>query len=339
MPPRRATTPPDDDDFRALMEAMVQESPTAPTVTVSTRSHETMTGDDSDGEEGAGVALTVVSANLNIVAATKLYANKKRLRADQVTELEQFANDPSSLREIKLLANLFAFGNELGKLVASQPSYEVSADLNTNVAKYAIAILLSNNITTYKGDAATDALMIVVKKLRFDLPPGLENIPTDWAKVVGAGQYALTQRRSKIKKVVRASLKPDEDGVYAPNTEHQNIYDLAQAVIKDTQCKVSVELCARIALMRNVYLKHPGNNFWDKLDNRLSKIRNAAKGDKKKIVRAFRQALTDDQNKHGTKTYVLDENVVDTFQREVDDLLAIGFADAATSVQAQGSDA
>ncbi|KAF8166904.1 hypothetical protein K438DRAFT_1983947 [Mycena galopus ATCC 62051] len=240
MPPRRATTPPDDDDFRALMEAMVQASLTAPAVTVSKRSHDTVTGDDSDGEEGAGVSLTVVSASQNIVAATKLYANKKRLSADQVTELEQFANTPppsarSSSWQISLLS---------GMSFASKPSYEVSADLNicflTNVAKYTIAILLSNNITTYKGDAATDALMVVVKKLRFDLPPGLENIPTHWAKVVGAGQYALTQRRSKVKKVVRASLKPDEDGVYAPNTEHQNIYDLAQTVFKDTQCKVTL---------------------------------------------------------------------------------------------------
>ncbi|KAF7372531.1 hypothetical protein MVEN_00115300 [Mycena venus] len=217
--------------------------------------------------------------------------------------------------------------SEEGAGAAFTPSYKVSADLNTNVAKYAIAILLSSNITTYKGDAMTDALMVVVKKLRFDLPPGLENIPTDWAKVVGAGKYAPTQRRSKVKKVVRASLKPNEDGVYAPSVEHQNIYDLAQVVIKDTQCE------------RNVYMKHPGNNFWDKLDDRLSQIRNAAKGDKKKIVRAFRQALTDDQNKHGAKTYVLDENVVDTFQQEVDDLLAIGFADAVTSAQAQGSNA
>ncbi|KAF8208532.1 hypothetical protein K438DRAFT_1961128 [Mycena galopus ATCC 62051] len=59
----------------------------------------------------------------------------------------------------------------------------------------------------------------------------------------------------------------------------------------------------------------------------------------KKIVRAFRQALTDDQNKHGAKTYVLDENVVDMFQHWVDNLLAIGFTDAATSAQAQGSNA
>ncbi|KAJ6566321.1 hypothetical protein B0H19DRAFT_1025103 [Mycena capillaripes] len=318
---------------------MAQESPTAPAVTASKRGHDTMAGNDSDDEEDADLGLAVVATNQNIVAATKRYADKKRLRTDQATELVQFAKDPPTLREIKLLANIFAFSNELGKLVASKPSYEVSVDLNTNMAKYAIAILLSSYITTYKGDAATDALMVVVKKLRFDLPLGLENISSDWMKVVGAGQYALTQKRSKIKKAVRASLKPNDAGVYAPNAEHQNIYDLAQAVIKDTQCKVSVELCARIALMRNVYLKHSGNNFWDKLDDRLSQIRHAAKGDKKKIVRAFRQVLTDDQNKHGAKNYVLDENVVDTFQQEVDDLLAIGVADATTSVEAEDSNA
>ncbi|KAJ6541426.1 hypothetical protein B0H19DRAFT_958545, partial [Mycena capillaripes] len=113
---------------------------------------------------------------------------------------------------------------------------------------------------------------------------GLENIPSDWMKVVRAGQYALTQKRPKIQKAVRASLKPNDAGVYVPNAEHQNIYDLAQAVIKDMQCKVSVQLCAHIALMRNIYLKHSGNNFWDKLDNRLSQIHHTVKGDKK-IVR------------------------------------------------------
>jgi hypothetical protein len=38
-------------------------------------------------------------------------------------------------------------------------------------------------------------------------------------------------------------------------------------------------------LQRKVYLKHPGNNFWDKLDDRLAKIRSAANGDPKKIIR------------------------------------------------------
>ncbi|KAJ7900723.1 hypothetical protein B0H14DRAFT_3423333 [Mycena olivaceomarginata] len=173
-------------------------------------------------------------------------------------------------------------------------------------------------------------MLVVLKKFRFDIPPGLEHYPADWAKVVGASQYALTQRRSKIKKVIHASLKPNKDGVYGPEAEHQNIYDLMQAIIKGTQCSVSVELCARIALRRKVFLKHPGTNFWDKLDDRLAKIRSAAKGDAKKIIR---YTLNEDQDKHGAKSYVLDENAVDAFQQQVDELIDVGSIDAAMSAQ------
>ncbi|KAF8147461.1 hypothetical protein K438DRAFT_1626254, partial [Mycena galopus ATCC 62051] len=159
----------------------------------------------------------------------------------------------------------------------------------------------------------------------------LENIPADWAKVISVAQYALTQRRGKIKKLLRASLKPDENGVYAPDTEHQNIYDLAQAIVKDTQCAVNVVLCARIALMRQVYLVCPGTKTWDKLDERLAEIRANAKGDAKRITRAFRHVLTQDQDKHGAKNYVLDENAVDNFQQQVDDVIDVSAIDAATS--------
>jgi hypothetical protein len=42
----------------------------------------------------------------------------------------------------------------------------------------------------------------VIKRLRFDIPVGLESIPADWGKVVSYAEYSLTQRRSKIKKAV-----------------------------------------------------------------------------------------------------------------------------------------
>jgi predicted metal-binding transcription factor (methanogenesis marker protein 9) len=53
--------------------------------------------------------------------------------------------DPPSLREVKLLANLFVVSNELGKLVTSQPSYEVSADLNVCFS----LLLICCDITKY----------------------------------------------------------------------------------------------------------------------------------------------------------------------------------------------
>jgi hypothetical protein len=38
-------------------------------------------------------------------------------------------------------------------------------------------------------------------------------------------------------------------------------------------------------LQHKVYLKHPGTNFWDMLDEKLKNIRNDADGDAKKLVR------------------------------------------------------
>jgi hypothetical protein len=42
----------------------------------------------------------------------------------------------------------------------------------------------------------------ILKKYRFDLPAGIEHNPADFSKVIGAIQEALTQKRSKFKKLV-----------------------------------------------------------------------------------------------------------------------------------------
>jgi hypothetical protein len=92
-----------------------------------------------------------------------------------------------------------------------------------NIMKYAPAIILSDKISTYKGEGPKTALLVsdlpfffscggiltgsqgVIKRLRFGIPVGLEKIPADWAKVVSFAEYALTQTRSKTKKSVRAN--------------------------------------------------------------------------------------------------------------------------------------
>ncbi|KAJ7855642.1 hypothetical protein B0H14DRAFT_3865204 [Mycena olivaceomarginata] len=276
----RTTTPPDDEEMRAISAAMAQESLTVSSaINSSKRSHGTMQGDDDSTSDSE----------------------------------ELLAQDPPLLRELKVVATLLAVSNELSKLVPSKPAFE------TNLFKYAPAVLLSSKTKIYKGNAVTDILLAIVKKFRFD--------------VTVAAQYTLTQRRSKIKKAIRSSLKPNDKGVYGPAAEHQNIYDLAQAVVKDTQCTINVVLCARIALMRQVYLKHPDGDFWDQLDDRLDGIRNEAENDAKKLTRGFRHVLTQDQDKHGAKDYVLDETTVDDVQQQVDDIIAVDTATSTASVQ------
>jgi hypothetical protein len=44
----------------------------------------------------------------------------------------------------------------------------------------------------------------ILKKHRFDMPPGIENNPADMQKITAAVQYAFTQDRSSLKKKVKA---------------------------------------------------------------------------------------------------------------------------------------
>jgi hypothetical protein len=92
-----------------------------------------------------------------------------------------------------------------------------------NIMKYTPAIILSNKISTYKGEGLKTALLVsdlpfflscggilmgsqeVIKRLRFGIPVGLEKIPTDWAKFVSFTEYALTQTHSKTKKSDRVN--------------------------------------------------------------------------------------------------------------------------------------
>jgi hypothetical protein len=87
-----------------------------------------------------------------------------------------------------------------------------------NIQSYAVAILLSSKLSTYKGTSPTKVLSVrhfysqsplltylksILKKHRFDLPPGIEHNKADFDKVTSAIQDALTQKRSTFKKLVR----------------------------------------------------------------------------------------------------------------------------------------
>ncbi|KAJ7688284.1 hypothetical protein B0H17DRAFT_866338, partial [Mycena rosella] len=139
----------------------------------------------------------------NLVAVVKHYAERKRLCTDQVTEVEVFLNDSASAREVKMFVNMFALENKIDKIVTAKAAYQVSPKLNKNIINYAPAVLLSSKVTEYKGQGVTNILLAILKKHRFDLPAGIENIPADWAKVIDVVKEALTQKRSKIKQKAR----------------------------------------------------------------------------------------------------------------------------------------
>ncbi|KAJ6525373.1 hypothetical protein B0H19DRAFT_1199068 [Mycena capillaripes] len=232
---------------------------------------------------------------------------------------------------------MHALHNRLDAFEAGKPPFAVSDDTETNIYFYAAAILLSTKLSAYKGSVAKNILLDILKVNRFDLPSNIERNPADYAKLFTVVQEALTQLRSKIKKALAASFKVNKKPA-ASAREHQNIFDLTTHLVQGTKCAITPKLCARVALMRQVYIEDSGPKFWDSLDADLRKIRNRAGGNARKLNKAFENVLSTDRATHGIDNYNIPTQAVDDVQREVDDTISASAADKATSVPAAAAE-
>ncbi|KAJ7233454.1 hypothetical protein C8J57DRAFT_1249934 [Mycena rebaudengoi] len=174
----RARAPPlddDDDDFIALRDAVAQSSPIAPrTHGTSKRTHGAMDDDEdaqSATEPGSSTAQPVALSNQNIVVAARRNGDKKRLRTDQLTEIDILLNHLFKTRNFSPTSSLLVTKS----IKSSRPSvHEVSPELDTNIHKYAPAVLLSSKINSYKSYNIINCLMsesLLSRSLSSLLPP------------------------------------------------------------------------------------------------------------------------------------------------------------------------
>ncbi|KAJ6779201.1 hypothetical protein DFH09DRAFT_1325132 [Mycena vulgaris] len=307
------TTQDDSDDD--LMQAMAQSSPVRPAASSSgTKRHRTSSQEGQSDDEETPTTVTVPGTPNQGTVNQNLAAAK--------TELDVFINDPPALREAKIYAQSLHLENLITKIVAAAPPWAVSDDLLKNIYSYGAAILLSAKLPAYKGNIPKNILFAILKKHRFDLPPGIEHNPTDWSKVKKAVENALTQLRSKFKKAIGASLKSNpKDKNLLPKSERKNIFQLTQGMVENTQCEVNVLLCARVALMRKHFIKDSSPSYWNTVDEGLAKGGKTANGDSTQISRAFRHILKKDREKHGVDDFEL-EDTIDAFQEDMGNMIA-----------------
>ncbi|KAJ7503662.1 hypothetical protein B0H11DRAFT_561581 [Mycena galericulata] len=274
----------------------------------------------------------------NVATAVKNYAKKQKLRGDQLTQVEAFLTDVQTIRDAKVYINLLALQNDVQKIIATQPAYTVSQELKVNIQAYVPPVLLSEHLGGYKGDVPVQHVFEIIKKNRFDTPPGFENNPADCNKVIKEIQETFTQSRARYKKILFASVKVTQNKkvIDLPAEKHQNLFGLAQAFVDGTKCRITGGLCGRIALMRKVFLKYPGSNFWDKLDARLVMMREQAKGSKDAIELMFEGLIEDDKESHGNVNIVY--QATDTLQEEVDAAIIASAIDVAITVDLTASD-
>ncbi|KAJ7195189.1 hypothetical protein GGX14DRAFT_575723 [Mycena pura] len=279
-----------------LLAAMDEDTPTVPIARARKRAR-TQGGSSSDEDDDILPTTNVVPGRNDIDEVRRIGA-ALGLRGEQVTQ----ALSPSLLGAV-LILQMHALEKRLvAAAAAAKPDWKPKDDKNlmTNINAYAIAILLSPRLSAYKGDVAKDILMDILEKNPEYIPVGTFKSHAERLKLLAVVGAALTQMRSNIKKAIEASLgvdKKDHKKNPLPPAEHNNIFELCQVLVKGTQCSVTIELCARVALMRANYDKT--EKMWNKLDAELDRLRKAANGDVRKLNRAFRRALDNDRNGHG----------------------------------------
>ncbi|KAJ7828571.1 hypothetical protein B0H14DRAFT_3466253 [Mycena olivaceomarginata] len=183
-----------EDPLSNVFSAMVQESLVAPSPTTSQKRTRDDIDPGSDKEGNSSIPAFTVP-NPNTVQAVQRFAERKRLHAEEITELNVFIKDPAPVHDAKLLVHLLHVSNQLDGIVTAVLLYAVSLDLE--------------QISLYKGTVPTNTLLAIVKARRFDLPPGIETNTTDFRKVIAVGQEAFTQLHAKFKKSRQVYLQED----------------------------------------------------------------------------------------------------------------------------------
>nr|GAT48236.1 predicted protein [Mycena chlorophos] len=277
----------------------------------------------------------------NAVLTVQAYGNKLGLTAEQKDDIVTAMRETEIVRFGKLLSWLMAVSNKVDEINVAQADFQPSEKLKKNLKKVAVPLLLSPLLAQYKGNGPRNILLSYLKTNRFDLPPNIEHDPIDYDKVKCEASEALTQVRGSIKKAIAASVGYNrETGTLSPPANRQTIFDLARSVIKETNCVITVELCARLALIRGVYMEKWQQNcpgLWNLVDERLASIHEHAKGDATMLTRAFRHLLAVDRKTHGSaNTYQIPDVAAATIQTQFDSLIDAAAVNAASTVQGDG---
>ncbi|KAJ7501895.1 hypothetical protein B0H11DRAFT_2368791 [Mycena galericulata] len=321
--PRRLFDDDDDDDYSNLMS----------TTTPVTSPARKRSADDANLDEPPASISGALSLrpNGNHLQAVATYATRKRLRPEQVAEIEGFLNDPVPVQMAKLFVNLKAQENTLAKFQAAKPKFEINSALKTNITRAVNATLCSSHITQYKGEAARNDVQTLLIRHRWgNFVVGTEHDKSAMDIVQKFIGDVFTQSRSIINKepeIVKSVEVPKPTGPQKKSSTpalrdaatHTTIYQLTKIIAqklsggKTVSIPITPALCARVALMRKWHVKmvekgtSTKEDYWDHVDKDLQKIRTTARNDAedateiaKRVARVFSSMLDKDRQRHGS---------------------------------------
>ncbi|KAJ7220079.1 hypothetical protein GGX14DRAFT_585431 [Mycena pura] len=227
------------------------------------------------------MAQETLDGNLRLPQTT-LYPVKTPVKPYAASKQHRAKQDSEPVHSAKIFAFILAIFNLIAAIVTAQPPFEVSDSLHKNISRYAISVLLSACL----AKARTFIPSIFRDTLKAEI------------------QEAFTQLHAKLKKtsLIAASVGFDDKNKKIARAIEASKY------LPRSSCTVTVELCARVALMVSGHLDAPNPaaaSSSDKVDDFLAKIRNAATFDnaEAQVARAFRNILTPDRNTHNIDNF------------------------------------
>ncbi|KAI0082997.1 hypothetical protein BDY19DRAFT_141726 [Irpex rosettiformis] len=250
----------------------------------------------SNGPSASVSAIT--SSDANQIALARRIGRDKGFNEANVRLMEDFARMNMNSRLVIIYAELIANGTHLRQLRTHQASWKPSESLEKNIKSAAPVILLSPQVSAYKGNKLAENLLEHLRvKCSEELSPNIMNNHAEYNELMVAIRDALTQCRSKIKKALRASIKPEA------SQDKWNIYDLADHILKGTNTKPNLKLCARLALMRMVYTSDSDklDKFWETVDETLEGIRRQSNNVQATENRLLASILNKDRGTYGVR--------------------------------------
>ncbi|KAK7013253.1 hypothetical protein R3P38DRAFT_3322676 [Favolaschia claudopus] len=341
----------DDDDYSKIMSnATPLSSPTR---------KRTANDADLDSDTPPDAMTVARRSNGNHLHAVMAYATRKRLRPEQVAEVETFVADPAPVQLTKLFVTLKATENMIAKFQAAQPKFEPNSDLKTNITRAVNAALCSTSLTQYRGEAAKNDVQAMLMRYRWgNFVVGTEHDTAAMDIVQKFIGDVLTQSRSTIKKEIvksvetpRTAKTKNDPATLRPKASHTTIYQLTKNIVqklsggKAISIPITAALCARVAMMRKWHVRtivgkinpdDKNKTFWELVDIDLQAVRAAAReesGDQtdiaKRVSRAFVAILEADRKNHGSNPSeaIPDVNAstdaaVISYQADVDETIA-----------------
>ncbi|TDL14233.1 hypothetical protein BD410DRAFT_846223 [Rickenella mellea] len=224
-------------------------------------------------------------------------AAAKKLKTDQAFELRRFSKASVEEREVLQYAVLLQVRDTANtRSNEGVTAFRIPNELKKNIDKYTMQILLSPVLLAYWGETPVNILLMLIKKNMWGLTERDKEDASRWQVVCSAVRNQIVQRRSDIKGHISKSLRLDN-----PLCRSLTIVELAtglSTMVKTSEITVTVEMLARIALLRSVLEERTDDKYWQIVDKALREVRARSVRENipvRKIIAGF---LTSDIERH-----------------------------------------